>query len=103
MFITADVDIPDELVTGPKKPLVIFVGAGVSLDIPSSLPTFRQLTEQVARNFGKTMPQAQCIASASRVACGYNCLSAAGQVGCATSPLGLCKQRTAEVICFGPQ
>lgn len=58
MFITTDVDIPDELVTGPEDGLVIFVGAGVSMGDPSNLPDFYALTRLVATHFGKSIDEA---------------------------------------------
>lgn len=60
MFITSEVDLPDELITPRNRDLVLFVGAGVSVDPPSSLPTFQALTVQIASSFGEdpTTPQA---------------------------------------------
>lgn len=48
MQITPYVNLPDALVTAQRSGrLVIFAGAGVSVDAPSSLPNFHQLAEQV--------------------------------------------------------
>lgn len=44
-----DVNIPDELITAQREGrLVLFVGAGASVDPPSGLPTFLALAERIA-------------------------------------------------------
>jgi hypothetical protein len=49
-------DIPDELVEAHRDgELVVFVGAGVSVGAPSSLPLFRGLAEQIAAETGVAM------------------------------------------------
>jgi hypothetical protein len=48
-----NINVPDEVVTDPPGGLVVFVGAGASVDAPSSLPLFVQLAEQIARGFSK--------------------------------------------------
>lgn len=51
-----DVDVPDEIIRAHRDgELVLFVGAGASVDPPSSLPTFLRLTEQIASASGRTM------------------------------------------------
>lgn len=50
----ANVDIPREIFDAARSNrLVIFAGAGVSMSRPSSLPSFIDLTEDIARSFGK--------------------------------------------------
>ncbi len=49
MFITGEIDLPTEVLQGHADgKLVLFVGAGVSLDPPSNLMLFRDLARQVA-------------------------------------------------------
>ena len=49
MWVTSDVEIPDELlIAQEERRLVVFVGAGASIDAPSGLPTFRKLARQIA-------------------------------------------------------
>jgi hypothetical protein len=49
MFITDLVDLPDKVVDAHAKDrLVFFVGAGASMDPPSSLPSFKKLAEELA-------------------------------------------------------
>lgn len=49
MWITKDVNLPQHLIDAQRNgSLVIFVGAGVSMLPPSSLPDFKQLAIQVA-------------------------------------------------------
>ncbi|HEY8753216.1 MAG TPA: hypothetical protein VIM40_06180 [Arthrobacter sp.] len=44
-----EVDVPRELVdAGRSGELVLFVGAGASIDAPSSLPSFDRLTKDIA-------------------------------------------------------
>lgn len=44
-----DVNVPDELITAQREGrLVLFVGAGASVDPPSGLPTFVTLAERIA-------------------------------------------------------
>jgi hypothetical protein len=48
-----DIDVPDHLVAAHREGrLVLFVGAGASIDSPSDLPTFVTLTEQIAKESG---------------------------------------------------
>ena len=50
MFVTGDVDIPDEVLDAQNEgSLVVFVGAGASYDKPSGLPLFPALTSEIAR------------------------------------------------------
>lgn len=49
MWVTGDVDIPEALIDAHRTGgLVIFVGAGASVDSPSSLPLFDALAQQIA-------------------------------------------------------
>lgn len=49
MWITDDVDLPAEVVEAhTTRELVLFVGAGASLDAPSSLPSFEKLARDLA-------------------------------------------------------
>lgn len=49
MHLTEDVVLPRDLITVHRKgDLVIFVGAGASVDPPSRLPLFKELTRQLA-------------------------------------------------------
>ena len=55
MQITADVNIPDSLVQAARTGrLVLFIGAGVSLNKPSSLPLFNGLAAQIADELGQS-------------------------------------------------
>jgi len=50
MWITSEVDLPEEVVEAHVKgDLVFFVGAGASVAKPSSLPLFEGLAKQLAR------------------------------------------------------
>jgi len=49
MWITRDVEIPDELIAAQRNGrLVLFAGAGVSIGSPSNLPSFTDLADQIA-------------------------------------------------------
>ncbi|KQZ85902.1 hypothetical protein ASD56_06375 [Microbacterium sp. Root166] len=49
MWITGAVDVPDDLITSLEEGnLVIFVGAGASMDDPSGLPNFNTLADLIA-------------------------------------------------------
>lgn len=53
----AGMNIPGELVAAQRDGnLVLFVGAGVSMGAPSSLPSFEQLTRQIAQQCGHHLP-----------------------------------------------
>ncbi|CAM3699118.1 SIR2 family protein [Marinicrinis lubricantis] len=53
MWINKDINLPDKLFTALKdRRLVIFVGAGVSMGIPSKLPDFEQLASEVSLQVG---------------------------------------------------
>ena len=55
MWITADVNIPEALLAAQREDrLVIFAGAGVSVDPPSSLPLFRALARRIGSDAGVT-------------------------------------------------
>ncbi len=48
-MILNGVDFPEQLIEAQKSGrLVVFAGAGVSVDSPSALPDFNQLAKQVA-------------------------------------------------------
>lgn len=50
MWITGDVELPDEILDAHERgELVFFVGAGASLDKPSNLPLFDGLARKLAR------------------------------------------------------
>ncbi|QCY47049.1 hypothetical protein GcLGCM259_1316 [Glutamicibacter creatinolyticus] len=50
MWITGDVELPDEMLDAHERgELVFFVGAGASLGKPSNLPHFRNLAKKLAR------------------------------------------------------
>ncbi|AZT99631.1 SIR2 family protein [Brevibacterium linens] len=58
MRITDEVDIPEELISAAADgDLVLFVGAGVSMNAPSNLPSFSKLVEQVAESIGATVDE----------------------------------------------
>ncbi|KXF54877.1 hypothetical protein AXA44_39735 [Rhodococcus sp. SC4] len=51
MWVTADVDIPSEVIDAHLSgDLVIFVGAGASVDAPSTLPLFDKLAQRIAED-----------------------------------------------------
>lgn len=57
MWITDQVDLPPELIAAQQRgDLVVFVGAGASIDAPSSLPSFAGLTERIATDAGIDLP-----------------------------------------------
>ena len=50
MWITSEVEIPDELIDHLEKgKLVLFVGAGVSMKGKSNLPNFDDLVDEIAK------------------------------------------------------
>lgn len=56
VLLRGDVDLPRELETARSQGrLVVFVGAGFSIDRPSGLPTFPALVEQVASAAGTSI------------------------------------------------
>lgn len=57
MRITKDVDLPEQLLEALRDGrLVVFAGAGVSMDPPAQLPGFRQLAERLANDAVKRPP-----------------------------------------------
>ena len=49
MWINAEVDLPERLIAAHGAgELVVFAGAGVSMGPPSNLPSFSDMTDQVA-------------------------------------------------------
>lgn len=58
MWITDKVDLPPELIAAQQSgDLVVFVGAGASMDPPSSLPSFAGLAERIAIDAGVDPPR----------------------------------------------
>lgn len=54
MQLTAEVNVPNELIQAAREQrLVLFVGAGASLNTPSDLPLFNGLAEKVAVTLGE--------------------------------------------------
>lgn len=54
MRLTNDVDIPNELLAAARNArLVLFVGAGVSINAPSSLPLYDGLAHMIAQTLGE--------------------------------------------------
>lgn len=50
MWITSEVEIPDELIDHLEQgKLVLFVGAGVSMQGKSNLPNFDDLVDEIAK------------------------------------------------------
>ena len=65
MHLTEDVVLPRDLITAHRKgDLVIFVGAGASVDPPSRLPLFKELTRRLAERasvpFEETIDDNEC-------------------------------------------
>lgn len=57
VWITDQVDLPTGLIAAQQRgDLVVFVGAGASIDAPSSLPSFAGLTERIAVGAGVEAP-----------------------------------------------
>ncbi len=54
----------------------------------------------VVHQRGGELPQASCLASYGRIACGYGCLAAYGQIRCAQTPEGICRAESGKVSCF---
>ncbi|MBM3715309.1 MAG: hypothetical protein FJW64_06150, partial [Actinobacteria bacterium] len=56
--LTEHVDIPDELLAAAREGrLVLFVGAGVSINPPSSLPLYDGLARSIAKNLGQVFDE----------------------------------------------
>ena len=52
MWITSEVEIPDELIDHLEQgKLVLFVGAGVSMKGKSNLPNFDDLVDEIAKRY----------------------------------------------------
>jgi len=51
-----------------------------------------------ARGRGR-MVKVQCEAAAGKIACGYGCVSAYGELRCAQSPRGACQAAYGEIVC----
>ena len=50
------IKFPDEIINAVREDrLVIFAGAGVSVNKPTSLPNFENLTKEIAEDTGKTL------------------------------------------------
>jgi hypothetical protein len=57
LWITADVDLPDELLDAQQTSrLVVFAGAGISVDAPSDMPSFPRLVTILASEAGEVAP-----------------------------------------------
>lgn len=57
MWVTENVEFPDELVDAARDDkLVLFVGAGASIDAPANLPTYNKLVHQLADEQGVNRP-----------------------------------------------
>lgn len=57
MWITADVDIPRQLLNAAKEDKVVFfVGAGASFNPPSNLPSYEQLATKLAAEADEPLP-----------------------------------------------
>lgn len=57
MWITADVNIPQQLLdAAAKDEVVFFVGAGVSFNPPSNLPSYEQLATKLAEEADEPLP-----------------------------------------------
>ena len=51
-------NIPDELFAAQEEgELVVFAGAGISMDFPSNLPSSPGLVKHIAEKVGKPVPQ----------------------------------------------
>lgn len=60
MWITGTVDVPDELIAALEGgDLVIFVGAGASMEDPSGLPNFNRLADLIAERHSVTTRSAK--------------------------------------------
>nr|HDM59228.1 hypothetical protein [Bacillota bacterium] len=47
------IELPEELITAQKEGrLVIFAGAGVSMEPPANFPSFKKLAEEIAQRVG---------------------------------------------------
>ncbi|MFE1083486.1 SIR2 family protein [Brevibacterium sediminis] len=58
MRITDEVDIPDALIAAATDgDLVLFVGAGASMNAPADLPSFNKLVTQIAESIGATVDE----------------------------------------------
>ena len=57
VLLDGNVEIPDDLFDAQESGnLVIFAGAGVSRPVPSSLPLFEDLVDQIGERHGRTRP-----------------------------------------------
>lgn len=57
MWITADVNIPQQLLdAAAKDEVVFFVGAGASFNPPSNLPSYEQLATKLAEEADEPLP-----------------------------------------------
>ena len=60
VWITKDLDLPEELLAAQqRRELVVFAGAGVSIDDPSGMPSFPALIRQIAAEHGDDDSSAQ--------------------------------------------
>jgi NAD-dependent SIR2 family protein deacetylase len=57
LWITAEVDLPNQVLDAQQSSrLVVFVGAGISVDAPSNMPSFPRLVEILADEAGERAP-----------------------------------------------
>jgi hypothetical protein len=57
LWITAEVNLPDQILDAQQSSrLVVFAGAGVSIDAPSNMPSFPRLIEILADEAGEMAP-----------------------------------------------
>lgn len=57
MWITADVNIPQQLLdAAAKDEVVFFVGAGASFNPPANLPSYNQLATKLAEEADEPLP-----------------------------------------------
>jgi hypothetical protein len=58
LWITADVEIPERLLDAQRDSrLVVFAGAGISIDAPSGMPSFAGLVQAMAAEAGEEVPE----------------------------------------------
>jgi NAD-dependent SIR2 family protein deacetylase len=58
MWITKDTELPEDLLEAQdSRKLVIFAGAGVSIDQPAGMPSFPALIRQLAEEHGEDLPE----------------------------------------------
>ena len=48
------------------------------------------------------LPQQTCLNNYGKVACGYNCIAAHGELGCAQTSSGVCSSSDRDLLCWDP-